>query len=95
MKTRSQKVVRLGKDRCELCHKKGTTSNPLTAHHINGNPREDKKENLMALHRIFCHTAGDLITQTLLAYGFTPTREDILSYWEWWVKEAERRFKFS
>lgn len=81
MKARSNAVARLGKDRCDLCGKPGTTKNSLTRHHADGDNKNNDAENHMVLHRILCHTFGDFITQFYARYGVAATPVLIKRAW--------------
>ncbi len=81
MQSSSQRVRRLGKTHCELCLRRGSESNPLSCHHSDGDTRNNDPANLMAVHRILCHTYADFVTQLMTSRGQTATPIVIKRAW--------------
>jgi hypothetical protein len=67
--TSSKAVQRLGIEHCELCGKPGSEENPLTAHHCDGDRKNNKDENFLVVHRWRCHTFADWVTQEYIYRG--------------------------
>lgn len=81
MQPMSNAVRRTGITRCQLCHRKGSPSNQLTVHHINGDRRDNSPNNKMVAHRILCHTTADMVTQFCQAKGEDVTYDLIRQVW--------------
>lgn len=79
--TISQAARRAGRNRCDLCNRKGTIKNPLTRHHCDGNPRNNQPTNFMVVHRILCHTFADFVTQWHMYHDKTATFAAIARAW--------------
>lgn len=78
----SRPVAALGIFECELCGLPGKEDNPLTRHHCSGNNEDHTIGNLLVVHRWFCHTVADAITQMFMSKGATATPDTTVRAWK-------------